>query len=94
MGTVLTPYVSAATDPSVLPYGTLLAVDGPLPGFPEGNPPERFTGLLLAQDTGCMQGHHVDLFCGAGERAAFQAGHMKGTAAVRVLVAREALAAR
>ncbi|QLA18576.1 MltA domain-containing protein [Desulfolutivibrio sulfoxidireducens] len=94
MGTVLTPYVSAATDPSALPYGTVLAVDGPLPGFPEGGPPERFTGLLLAQDTGCMQGHHVDLFCGAGERAAFQAGHMKDPAALRVLVAREALATR
>lgn len=94
MGAVLTPYVSAATDPASLPYGTLLAVDGLLPGFPEGAPPERFTGLLVAQDTGCMQGYHVDLFCGAGERAVFQAGHMKNAAAVRVLVAREALASR
>jgi len=91
MGVVLTPYVSAATDPSFLPYGALLAVDAMLPGFPEGSAPERFTGLLLAQDTGCMKGHHVDLFCGAGHKAAFQAGHMKDTAAIRVLVAREAL---
>jgi membrane-bound lytic murein transglycosylase A len=91
MGVVLTPYVSAATDPSFLPYGALLAVDAIVPGFPEGSAPERFTGLLLAQDTGCMKGHHVDLFCGAGHKAAFQAGHMKDTAAIRVLVAREAL---
>jgi membrane-bound lytic murein transglycosylase A len=91
MGVVLTPFVSAATDPSVLPYGTLMAVDAMLPGFPEGSPPERFTGLLLAQDTGCMQGHHVDLFCGAGHKAAYLAGKMKDTAAIRVLVAREAL---
>jgi len=91
MGVVLTPFVSAATDPSVLPYGTVMAVDAMLPGFPEGSPPERFTGLLLAQDTGCMQGHHVDLFCGAGHKAAYLAGKMKDTAAIRVLVAREAL---
>lgn len=91
MGVVLTPFVSAATDPSVLPYGTVMAVDAMLPGFPEGAPQERFTGLLLAQDTGCMQGHHVDLFCGAGHKAAFLAGKMKDTAAIRVLVAREAL---
>lgn len=87
MGTKLTPWVSCAVDPSFFPYGTLLAADARLP-LPGGGT-ERFTGLLLAQDTGAMRGSHVDLFCGSGQKAEFQSGYMKDTATLYVLMARE-----
>ena len=87
MGVPVTPHCSVAVDPGFVPYGTLLVVDGDLPGF--GTPtPERFTGFVMAQDTGCMRGNHFDLYLGPGEKAAHQAGLMKGTALGYILVAR------
>ncbi len=87
MGTPVTPHASVAVDPGFVPYGTLLAVDGDLPGFP-GPAPERFTGFVMAQDTGCMRGNHFDLYLGPGDKAAHQAGLMKGTAKAYVLMLR------
>lgn len=87
MGVPVTPHCTVAVDPGFVPYGTLLVVDGDLPGF--GTPtPERFTGFVMAQDTGCMRGNHFDLYLGPGEKAAHQAGLMKGKALGYVLVAR------
>ncbi len=87
MGVPVTPHASVAVDPGFVPYGTLLAVDGDLPGFP-GPAPERFTGFVMAQDTGCMRGNHFDLYLGPGAKAAHQAGLMKGTAKAYVLMLR------
>jgi membrane-bound lytic murein transglycosylase A len=43
--------------------------------------------LGLAQDKGgAIKGDRLDLFCGAGEMAAFLAGHMKEEAKVCILV--------
>jgi membrane-bound lytic murein transglycosylase A len=87
MGVPVTPHCSVAVDPGFMPYGSLLVVDGDLPGF--GTPtPERFTGFVMAQDTGCMRGNHFDLYLGPGDKAAHQAGLMKGTALGYILVAR------
>ena len=88
-GAVLTPRVSAAVDPEYLPYATLMVLDGLLPTMDGSR--ERHTGLALAQDTGVMDGNHVDLFCGSDERAAFQAGLMKDRAGLYVLVSKHAL---
>uniref|UniRef100_I2PYT9 peptidoglycan lytic exotransglycosylase n=1 Tax=Desulfovibrio sp. U5L TaxID=596152 RepID=I2PYT9_9BACT len=87
MGVPVTPHCSVAVDPGFVPYGTLLVVDGDLPGF-SSPAPERFTGLVMAQDTGCMRGNHFDLYLGPGEKAAHQAGLMKGTAKAYVLMPR------
>ncbi|MFP5257433.1 MAG: MltA domain-containing protein [Acidobacteriota bacterium] len=87
MGVPVTPHASVAVDPGFVPYGLLLAVDGDLPGYPPGTGPgvERFTGFVMAQDTGCMRGNHFDLYLGPGEKAAHQAGLMKGTAKAYIL---------
>ncbi|THB70623.1 MAG: transglycosylase [Desulfovibrio sp.] len=85
----LTPRVSVAVDPEYIPYASLLALDAILPGHQ--GPDERHFGLALAQDTGCMAGNHVDLFCGSDERAAYQAGLMKGSANLYFLVSNLAL---
>lgn len=87
MGVPVTPHASVAVDPGFVPYGALMVVDGDLPGFP-GPAPERFTGFVLAQDTGCMRGNHFDLYLGPGDKAAHQAGLMKGTAKAYVLLPR------
>ena len=87
MGVPVTPHCSVAVDPSFVPYGTLLALDGDLPGFSTPTP-ERFTGFIMAQDTGCMRGNHFDLYLGPGDKAAYQAGLMKGTAQAYILMPR------
>jgi membrane-bound lytic murein transglycosylase A len=87
MGAPVTPHCSVAVDREFVPFGTLMVVDGDLPGF--GTPtPERFTGFVMAQDTGCMRGNHFDLYLGPGEKAAHQAGLMKGTAKAYILMPR------
>ncbi len=88
MGVPVTPRASVAVDPGFVPYGSLMVVDGDLPGF-GGPAPERFTGFVMAQDTGCMRGNHFDLYLGPGEKAAYQAGLMKGTARAYILVPRQ-----
>lgn len=87
MGVPVTPHCSVAVDPGFVPYGTLMVVDGDLPGF-TSPAPERFTGFVMAQDTGCMRGNHFDLYLGPGEKAAHQAGLMKGTAKSYILLPR------
>jgi membrane-bound lytic murein transglycosylase A len=88
MGVPVTPHASVAVDPKFVPYGTLMVVDGDLPGFAPGPATERFTGFVMAQDTGCMRDNHFDLYLGPGEKAAHQAGLMKGTARSYILVPR------
>ncbi|MBG3875873.1 transglycosylase [Desulfovibrio oxamicus] len=73
-GRPLTPWVSLATDRSVLPSGALLAFSAPVPQPAGGG---AVTGLGLAQDTGgAIKGYRIDLFCGAGDHAATVAGHL------------------
>ena len=88
MGTPVTPHCSVAVDPGFVPYGTLMALDGDLPGYGAGPALERFTGFIMAQDTGNMRGNHFDLYLGPGAKSAHQAGLMKGTAKAYFLVPR------
>lgn len=88
MGVPVTPHCSVAVDPGFVPFGALMVVDGDLPGFGPGPATERFTGFVMAQDTGCMRGNHFDLYLGPGEKAAHQAGLMKGRAKAYILMPR------
>ncbi|MFW5791732.1 MAG: murein transglycosylase A [Desulfohalobiaceae bacterium] len=86
MGKVVTPMVSLATDPKVLPLGALTVVDLGLPvqGSPDRLP---FVGIGLPQDTGgAITGHRVDLFCGSGPRAEHLAGHLQDRGKIFVLL--------
>ncbi len=93
MGAPITPRVSVAVDKSFLPLGAFMVLSAELPGF-ETDRPERMLGPVLAQDTGSMHTNHLDLFCGFGPKAEHQAGHMKGTARVFLLVAKSAAPGR
>ncbi len=89
MGRPLTPMTSLATDPKLLPLGSVLVTDTTLPSkqVPQG---ERRVILGLAQDVGgAIKDHHLDLFCGAGEGAGFLAGRLQSRARVYLLLARE-----
>lgn len=58
----------------MLPSGALVAFSAPVPQPAGGG---AVTGLGLAQDTGgAIKGYRIDLFCGAGDRAAAVAGHL------------------
>ncbi len=84
MGRTLTPMVSMATDSAFLPLGSILAVETSLPQVGGTEAPTAFLGL--SQDRGgAIKGARLDLFCGAGERAAFLAGHLQERARVFLL---------
>ncbi|MGX9366388.1 murein transglycosylase A [Desulfoplanes sp. PS50] len=90
MGATLTPLVSVASDPTRVPLGSVLLQQVSLPG--DRHLPEMVL-VGLAQDRGgAIKGDHLDLFCGAGEMAAFLAGHMKEKASVCILVSSGRLA--
>lgn len=85
MGRTLTPMVSMATDSAFLPLGSILAVDAVLPDVGGGGTRTAFLGL--AQDRGgAIKGSRLDLFCGAGERAEFLAGHLQERSRVHLLL--------
>jgi membrane-bound lytic murein transglycosylase A len=85
MGQTLTPLVSVASDPHRIPLGSVLVHQVTLPDSKAPSPPVVMLGL--AQDKGgVIKGDRLDLFCGAGEMAAFLAGHMKEEAKVCILV--------
>lgn len=86
-GRPLTPWVSLATDRSVLPSGALVAFSTPVPQHAGGG---AVTGLGLAQDTGgAIKGYRIDLFCGAGDRAAAVAGHLDASGPAWLLLPRD-----
>ncbi len=88
MGVKLTPLLSLATDPRVLPLGSLLVFNVEVPvrggrGYP-------LTGFGISQDVGgAITGNHVDLFFGQGEDARFMAGHMSNYGKIYLILAKE-----
>ncbi|MFO8031094.1 MAG: murein transglycosylase A [Desulfohalobiaceae bacterium] len=87
MGKELTPLVSLATDREVLALGSILAYAVDLPAGTERV--GRLTGLGLAQDVGgAIQGHHLDLYCGAGNRAMRLASRLKSQGKVHILLSK------
>lgn len=84
MGNAIIPYSSVASDPKVLPTGSIALLNTQLPT----KDPDRtrsFTRLIMAQDKGgAIKRKHLDLFCGSGEEAKFLAGHMAQDAQVYI----------
>jgi len=90
LGKPLTPLVSLATDPSLLPMGAVAALDVPLPS---SSGPLR--GLVLAQDTGAdIRGLRLDLFLGGGAQAERLVSSLRTPAALHLLVSKSALRAK
>jgi len=89
LGRKLTPMVSLATDPSVIPLGALVAMEVDLPG---DTSKDTLVGLGLAQDVGgAVKGHHVDLYCGSGPGAGHLAGRLKTRGRLCIMVSNSAL---
>ncbi len=92
MGKLLTPRVSVATDPKLLPLGSVLAFSAVLPPEAPGGDEARVAGIALAQDTGgAIKDARLDYYCGSGPDVEFFAGHIKARTTVSLLVSREVL---
>jgi membrane-bound lytic murein transglycosylase A len=90
-GVELMPGRSLAVDPSVWPFGTPIWLDTRLPAIGEHHS-EEFRHLLVAQDAGSaiLGAARGDIYFGHGEVAAMQAGAMKSSGRMFVLLPREA----
>lgn len=78
----LTPWASLAIDRAFWAFGTPMFIETELPG----GKPHR--DLLIAQDTGsAIKGPaRADIFCGAGDQAAFTAGHLNSRGRLTALL--------
>lgn len=87
---LLTPCRSLAVDRSLWMFGTPIWLDTMVPSGP-GGASEPYRHLMIAQDTGTAIKGYVrgDVFWGAGEPAAFTAGHMKSPGRMIVLLPRD-----
>ena len=89
----LTPLVSVATDPSLLPLGSVLVLDAEIPD-PSGRGLRRIRGPVLAQDVGvAIRGPRLDLYMGAGAAAEDASERVKTPVAAYLLLSK-AVAAR
>jgi membrane-bound lytic murein transglycosylase A len=81
----LTPLRSLAVDRSIWMFGTPIWIDTTTP--PEAGS-KTFRHLMVAQDTGTAIKGYVrgDVYWGWGEQAAFNAGHMKSSGSMVVLL--------
>jgi membrane-bound lytic murein transglycosylase A len=81
----LTPLRSLAVDRSIWMFGTPIWIDTTTPPEAGAN---SFQHLMVAQDTGTAIKGHIrgDVYWGWGEAAAFNAGHMKSTGTMVVLL--------
>ena len=88
MGRRITPWVSVATDQSVLPNGLMTLMNVTLPDE-KGEHVLPFNALTLPQDTGgAIKRNRVDLFCGNGETATRTASYLDTRGAVFLLLPR------
>jgi membrane-bound lytic murein transglycosylase A len=87
-GVVLEPWRSVAVDPTFVPLGLPVWLDGSLPAPRADEPDRAFRRLVVAQDTGgAIRGPlRADLFCGHGEEAAEVAGRLKHPARMWILL--------
>jgi len=86
MGQLLTPWVSLAADPHLLPLGVPAAFTVDVP-FPSGS--RTMHGLGFVQDTGvAVKGRRLEMFCGAGPEAATTAGRLNTPGTVWMLLAK------
>jgi membrane-bound lytic murein transglycosylase A len=86
MGSILTPRVSLAVDPRVLPYGSLVFFNTLLPDQ-MGEHKLPLYALGLPQDSGgAIKGRRLDIFFGAGKAAEHAAGHLNQEGSVYLLL--------
>lgn len=91
IGRPLTPMVSVAVDPKLLPLGAMLVLDADIPGL-DGRGTRRVHGLALAQDTGgAIKGARLDYFIGVGTKVEEVACHVYSRATVYLLLSKKAL---
>lgn len=91
LGKPLTPLVSLATDPSLLPLGSVLILDAEIPA-PSGKGTRHIKGPALAQDTGAaIRGAHLDLYMGAGNAVEDAADRVRTRAGLYLLISKNAL---
>lgn len=91
IGSILTPRVSVAVDRTMIPLGSVLALNTALMDYENGQA-DPFFSLVLAQDTGgAIKNTRMDLFCGSGEEAEYLAGHLQEDARVYMLVSNQVL---
>lgn len=91
---IVTPGRSIATDKRYFPGGSVCLIAAEIPVVKEGHgpvlPKKPFSRFVLDQDTGgAIRERHIDLYCGAGEEAALQAGSMKSYGDVYMLLLKE-----
>lgn len=92
LGKPLTPLVSLATDPSLLPLGAVAVLQAPLSAKDGAG---ALRGIVLAQDVGAdMRGARIDLYLGSGERAERLEANLRTHATLHLLVSKSALRAR
>lgn len=84
IGVKLTPMVSLATDPKIIPLGTIGIYQVALPNKENK---KQFKGIFMAQDVGgAITNNHVDLFFGFGENARKMAGSMSQYGKIYLLI--------
>lgn len=91
MGKALHGKVSLATDPSLLPLGSIVSFRADI--YPrKGRPAHRVNGIGLAQDTGkAIRGARLDYYIGTGNKYKYAAHHLKNHVPVYLLISRSAL---
>ncbi|MFC1853592.1 murein transglycosylase A [candidate division CSSED10-310 bacterium] len=94
IGLIITPGRAIATDKKFFTGGAVCLISAriPIPETPAKIPLKQkaFARFVLDQDTGgAIVGNHVDLYCGAGETAALQAGSMNAMGDVYMLLLKE-----
>ena len=95
LGKPLTPLVSLATDPSLLPLGAVAVLQAPLSGPSSVSDAGSLRGIVLAQDAGAdIRGLRLDLYLGSGERAERLEATMRTPATLHLLVSKSALRGR
>jgi len=95
LGKPLTPLVSLATDPSLLPLGAVAVLAAPMTVPLGQGAAEPLRGLVLAQDSGAdIRGLRLDLYLGSGERAERLEASLRTPATLHLLVSKSALRAR
>ena len=91
IGRPLTGMVSLATDPTVLPLGSIVPFSVELPTEP-GGPRKRIYGFGLAQDTGgVIKGHRIDYYCGIGDQKEYMAFRIKNPVVTYMVVSKRVL---
>ncbi|MGE4553711.1 MAG: MltA domain-containing protein [Desulfovibrionaceae bacterium] len=91
LGAPLSPMVSVATDPAVLPLGALFVVQARIPG-PGGEGVRDMRGVVLAQDAGrAIRGAELDFYTGLGHDAALVGSGISARARVWLLLSRGAV---